>query len=77
MGNSFRAPSRDRASLGWLKRGEPLGDVEPAEALFPALGDVGILIPWVVGKAGGVGGMGAIGDNAKGEELDGGLPAFD
>jgi len=79
MGNSFRASSCEGEPLKWLRRGErgPLGDVELAEALSPALGDVGIFIPWVVGKAGGVEGMDAIGDDAKGEELAGILPGFD
>ena len=78
-GNSLRAFSCDGEPLEWLKRGErgPLGDVEPAEALSPALGDVGMFIPWVVGKAGEVGERAAIGDDARGEELEGSLPAFD
>jgi len=79
MGNSFRASSFEGEPLKWLRRGErgPLGDVELAEALSPTLGDVGIFISCVVGKAGGVEGMGAIGDDAKGEELEGILPGFD
>jgi len=74
VGNSFRASSCEGTPtpLKWLRRGErgPFGDVKPAEALSPALGDVGIFIPWVVGKAGGMEGMEAIGDNTKGEEFE-------